>query len=193
MQAERDLQDVQDASNYSDRRLFPQPPIPDIGESFDEMEAAARAICVAALKGQLDKCGVPYYLHPFAVASECHGTARIVAYLHDVVEDTALTLDDLRLCGMPDSVIGSVDAITRRPGESYAEYIDRVALDEIAVLVKVADLHHNLSESRSAGMTDSRRERYLRALSVLNPSDELLSCEDGGKYHRHKHADKSEK
>lgn len=190
MPAERDLQDAQDVSHYSDQRLFPQPPVPDIGESFEGMEAAARAMCVAAHKGQVDKCGVPYYLHPFAVASECHGIARIVAYLHDVVEDTGVTLDDMRLCGMPEGVVGSVDAVTRRSGESYADYIDRVALDEIAALVKVADLHHNLSESRSAGMTDERRERYLRALSVLDPSDELLSRDGGGRHRKHGDKDK---
>ena len=94
--------------------------------------------------GQYDKLGVPYVLHPVAVAEQMTTEKEIlVALLHDVVEDTSVTLDDLRDRGYSDEVVAAVDILTRRSGEPYSTYIERVSTNELARRVKLADLRHN--------------------------------------------------
>ena len=99
--------------------------------------------------GQYDKLGVPYVLHPVAVAEQMTTEKEIlVALLHDVVEDTSVTLDDLRDRGYTDEVVAAVDILTRRSGEPYSTYIERVSTSELARRVKLADLQHNLQPDR---------------------------------------------
>ncbi len=127
----------------------------------------AREICMERHAGQVDKAGEPYYLHPFAVADAVDGEeAKAVAYLHDVVEDTDATPEWLAAQGFPANVVEAVDCITRRDGEPYGDYIARVARNGLARAVKMADLKHNLDPSRR-GATDSMRERYAKALAML--------------------------
>ena len=122
---------------------------------------------------QFDKGGYPYILHPLHVAEHMDDEdSTIVALLHDVVEDTNCTLQNLAGTFSP-TIVDAVDAVTRREGEDYFDYIRRVATNEIARKVKTADLIHNLDESRlsDAKQDASRKSRYEKALSILsNPS-----------------------
>ena len=137
---------------------------------MEQQETIAKAIAEEAHEGQFDKGGVPYIQHPATVASVLHGDKlRAVGWLHDVVEDTDWTLDDLRARGVDEDVVTSVDVLTRRKhAETYAEYIERVALDDMARQVKIADLWNNSDPARwRRGMKPSLRKRYKRALEFL--------------------------
>lgn len=144
---------------------------PWIRDEVGPQEAKAIEIALVAHKGQLDKGGHPYIEHPATVASALEGDdLRAVGWLHDVVEDTEWTLDDLRAQGVDEHVVQAVDALTRRKadGETYREYIERVALNEMAVKVKIADLWHNSDPARwRRGMRLSLRQRYKRSLKRL--------------------------
>jgi (p)ppGpp synthase/HD superfamily hydrolase len=96
--------------------------------------------------------------------------ARMAAVLHDVVEDTTVTLDELRAEGFPASVLEAVEALTKREGEDYEAFIRRVAPNPIAREVKLADLRDNSDLSRIAEPTERDRERirkYQRAIAYL--------------------------
>lgn len=96
---------------------------------------------------------------------------RIAAVLHDVVEDTHWTLDQLRVEGFSDSVIAAIDSLTRREGETYEDFVKRAAADPIGRVVKRADLLDNLDLSRIANPTAKDAERaakYRNALAVLD-------------------------
>lgn len=114
-----------------------------------------------------DKAGAPYILHVLRVMLAVEGdTARMAAVLHDVVEDSTYTLTDLRKLGFPEEVVDTVDALTRRPGESYEAFIRRAATHPIARVIKLADLQDNLDLRRLAGLSTSdwkRLQRYQRA------------------------------
>ena len=127
----------------------------------------AKAVCLSAHQGQVDKCGQPYYLHSFAVADMVEGEdAKVVAYLHDVVEDTPVTIDDLAGMGFPPRITDAVEAMTRRDDEPYFEYIKRLGGNELARTVKLADLTHNTDPARD-GATQEMRERYAKAKEML--------------------------
>ncbi|MFP3728100.1 GTP pyrophosphokinase [Priestia filamentosa] len=99
--------------------------------------------------GQTDKGGNPYILHPLAVMTRVKSIEeKIVAVLHDIVEDTPLTFDGLRDAGFPDVIIEAVDALTKRAKESYNRYIWRVKNNSLACAVKLADLSENMDLSR---------------------------------------------
>lgn len=115
--------------------------------SYNDGNLIERAIRIAldAHKGIKDRVGYPYILHPLTVMSNVTGaTDKIVAVLHDVIEDTKITLDDLEKYGMPQIVIEAVDAITKREDEEYKDYIDRCGKNDIARNVKISDLTHNM-------------------------------------------------
>lgn len=121
-------------------------------------------IAKEAHRGQKEKNGRPYIDHPMRVMMEARSEeAQIVAILHDVVEDTAVTLADLRAAGFSDRVLAGIDAITKRPGEDYDAYIERVAADDLALEVKLADLRDNLDADRLRGAPTPRDlERFDR-------------------------------
>jgi (p)ppGpp synthase/HD superfamily hydrolase len=113
----------------------------------------------------------PYILHPIRVMLSVNGNfEQITAVLHDVVEDTRVTLDQLRSEGFPASVLHALDHLTQRSGEEYSAYIERVASDGLATEVKVADICDNLRNNRRLARTPdvvARLERYERALTRL--------------------------
>ena len=113
----------------------------------------------------------PFILHPLRVLLSLDtDTARIVAALHDLIEDTYYTLDDLRSHGYPDEVLTAVDCLTRRDEESYDDYIDRVATHPLAKRVKLADLADNLAHNRGVDAPaeeHARVTRYERARARL--------------------------
>lgn len=123
------------------------------------LAAAAREVATAAHAGQVDKSGAAYIGHPARVAARLTGDdAQAVGWLHDVVEDTPVTLDDLRR-DFPDHVVAAVDALTRRPDEQPDDYYARVARDPLAVRVKLADVADNSDPARLAALDPATRDR----------------------------------
>lgn len=129
-------------------------------------------IAASAHRGQIDKAGQPYILHPLRVMLSCEGQAtRIVAVLHDVIEDTDWTSDALRKKGASADILAALDAVTKRKGESYSEFIERAAQNPIGRDVKMADLRDNMDLSRIAEPSAAdlaRMDRYRSALRKLN-------------------------
>jgi (p)ppGpp synthase/HD superfamily hydrolase len=126
----------------------------------------AQEIATQAHAGQFRRDGVtPYITHPEAVASffKKGSMAWQVAWLHDVLEDTKWTKNDLAKAGISDSVIVSVEWLTHRKEETYAQYIERVARSYNPKKIKIADIFANLSDSP----TDRQKEKYKKALAVL--------------------------
>lgn len=123
-------------------------------------------------KGQVDKQGQPYIHHLMAVmcAVGNNEDAKVVALLHDSVEDAGMTLERLRDLGYSEAIVSAIDAISRRESEVYANYIQRVKANDLARQVKLADLKHNLSRIDSledALQRESLRNRYLKAQVAL--------------------------
>ena len=131
----------------------------------------AIAIAAAAHAGQLDKGGAPYILHPLKVMLRMTTLEeRIVALLHDVVEDCAISLDDLRKEGFSEEVLSAIESVTKVPGESYEDFVERAAQNPIGRVVKLADLEENsdLSRIASPSWEDLERiEKYRRAIGRL--------------------------
>ena len=133
----------------------------------------ALKVATEAHAGQFDKSGVPYIEHPKTVAAifENDEIRYIVALLHDVVEDTNITLDDLRKMGFPEEVIEAVDILTKRKGEDYFQvYLKRVKQNSTTRDVKISDVYHNSMLSRLKTITgqDRRRhEKYVKAFAYL--------------------------
>ena len=155
-------------------------PHPDLGVTIEVMRQAH--------EGQIDKSGRPYYLHPLRVAMRlvhCTAAERHAALLHDVVEDTAITLENLRAMGYSEEVLELVDLLTRRKpqGESHNEYVERIVRsgNVQALRVKLADVYDNMSPARTRSLPPHQRgmrhrfasdaERVLVALRELG--DEL--------------------
>ena len=128
-----------------------------------------RAVKLAekAHQGQLDKGGKPYILHAGRVMEKCETEAeKITAILHDVMEDTPYTLDDLRKEGFSEEILVALLCLTRREGEDYMRYIERVCKNPLAVRVKYADLEDNMDLRRIPEPTEgdfARLEKYKRA------------------------------
>jgi len=131
----------------------------------------AIAVAVAAHKAQRDKYGRPYILHPLTLMMKmADETSMMAAVLHDVVEDTAVTLDDLRKEGFPREVIDAVESLSKNEKESYDEYVERVSRNPVAVKVKLADLEDNMRITRMNKVTDKdtvRLAKYLHAWQKL--------------------------
>ena len=134
--------------------------------------ALAEEIAREAHKGQVDKAGKEYINHPLYVASQMTTKdEKIVALLHDVVEDTHVTLEYLRKQGFSSEIVDAVDAITKRDNEDYSEYLHRVKSNSLARKVKLADLFHNMDISRLQTPTEKdyeRLEKYKKAYQYLS-------------------------
>jgi len=134
----------------------------------------AIALAVEAHKDQRDQSGQPYILHPLRVMFSCDTEIeRIVAVLHDVVEDTPHTFDDLRKRGYSEEVIAALDCVTKREGESYEQFVERAAANPIARQVKLADLKDNMDIRRLSAIQDrdiERLRKYLKAWKRLTGS-----------------------
>jgi len=121
--------------------------------------------------GQVDKAGRPYMEHPLRVMKAMSNDAeRIVAILHDVIEDTDLTLDQLAAEGFPGYILEALDSVTRRDDETYEAFVARAARNPIGRRVKYADLQDNADLARIAAPTAAdiaRTEKYHRAMAQL--------------------------
>ncbi len=125
-------------------------------------------IAVAAHKGQQDKAGQPYILHPLRVMLACSkGPAQIVAVLHDVVEDTSWTPQQLGAEGFGDDVLIPLEHVTKRDGEDYAAFVERASRNPVAREVKMADLRDNMDITRIASPTERDHERIARYESAI--------------------------
>jgi len=137
------------------------------------MSTLERAIEIAAAahKGQVDKAGQPYILHPIRVMLRVSSEhERMAAILHDVVEDTEVTLDQLAQEGFPAAVLSAVRALTKHDGESKLQAATRAAADPIARKVKLADNADNMDLSRITNPTErdfARLKEYEKVRALL--------------------------
>ena len=140
---------------------------------YTELTKKALRICFDAHKEQNDKTGMPYVFHPFHLAEQMTDEiSTVCALLHDVVEDTDITLQDLSDMGFPNEVIEVLTLLTHDVAEPYFDYVERIAKNPVAKQVKLADLAHNSDLSRFAGNEiDSyaikRNEKYKKAIEML--------------------------
>jgi len=122
-------------------------------------------------EGQTDKAGKPYIEHPLRVMNQVESEEeKIVAVLHDIVEDTDISLDDLRNEGFSEEVVSAVECLTKQDGENYDSYIERISFNPLAVKIKLADLEDNRDLTRLPEVTDKdleRIEKYDKALEKL--------------------------
>ena len=119
--------------------------------------------------GQVDKGGVPYITHLIRVMNQMDSdTERMVAILHDALEDSPLTLEDLERSEYPAEVIEAIDCLTRSKDDTYREYIEKLKLNLLARKVKIADLRDNTDASRSKNLrSGDLLKRYQDALEIL--------------------------
>ena len=136
----------------------------------DETKKALK-LCYDAHKGQVDKSGLPYVFHPFHVAEQMTDEATtIVALLHDVVEDTDYTLEDLAAEGFGKDLLEAVALMTHEDDVPYLDYVAKLKDNPIARAVKLADLAHNSDLSRIGEVDEETRERlekYQKAIALL--------------------------
>ena len=122
-------------------------------------------------EGQTDKAGNPYIEHPLRVMNQVESEEeKIVAVLHDIVEDTDISLNDLRNEGFSEEVVSAVECLTKQDGENYDSYIERISFNPLAVKIKLADLEDNRDLTRLPEVTDKdleRIEKYDKALEKL--------------------------
>ena len=133
-------------------------------------------IAVSAHKGQLQKNGLPYVLHPLSLMQSVRSVdAKITAVLHDVVEDTDWTMEDLEAEGFSQRVLAALDCLTHTPEESYEDYISKICTNPLAREVKLADLQDNMNIRRIPELQPKdlkRLERYHQAWNTLIESIE---------------------
>ncbi len=145
----------------------------------EQLYVKAVNLMIRQHQGQKDKAGKDYYFHPARVSKEClEIEAKIAALLHDTVEDTDLTFDDLLQAKFPPSIVDGVDAVTRRDGESYADFIERASYNKIGCEVKIHDLEDNMDITRLTNLTDKdlhRLNKYLHSWRYLNGLEEDTS------------------
>lgn len=139
------------------------------------MSLLEKAILIAtkAHMNQKDKLGEPYIIHPLTVMLSLENESeRIVAILHDVIEDTNVTLDNLKEEGFSKEVLEAIDCITKRHGENYLDYLGKIKQNELALKVKLADINHNMNPERLKELDPETavrlREKYNTALKELS-------------------------
>lgn len=136
-----------------------------------KMLSKAINIATDAHQGQKDKAGEPYILHPLRVMLKMKDDdSRIVAVLHDVIEDTWVSLDLLQHKGFNQDIIDAIDCITRRENEKYFDFIRRCKHNNIAKFVKLADLEDNSDINRIKNPSEKdykRTQKYKDAINIL--------------------------
>lgn len=138
---------------------------------YTEMTKKALKLCFEAHKDQKDKSGLPYVFHPFHIAEQMQDEeSTVVALLHDVIEDTDYTTDDLKALGFCERIIEAIALLTHSPDVSYEDYLRGIKTNELAKKVKYADIMHN-SDTTRLDPGDTRAEywksKYKRALEIL--------------------------
>ena len=127
----------------------------------------AIALATKYHEGQVDKAGKPYISHPLRVMEKMIlEDEKIVAVLHDIVEDTSITLKDLKDRGYPSYIVNSIDCLSKREGESYDKFVDRTMTDTMASYVKLADIEDNMDLSRLKTVTEKDKARLKKYKKV---------------------------
>lgn len=139
---------------------------------YTEMTKKAMKLSFEAHRDQCDKGGMPYVYHPFHLAEQMDSEETvIVALLHDAVEDSDYTLDDIAKMGFSKTVTDALDLMTRRDGVPYMDYVSKLKENPVARAVKLADLRHNSDLSRLDAVDEKaleRVEKYKRAIELLS-------------------------
>lgn len=132
---------------------------------------SAISLALQAHKGQLDKGGHPYILHPLAVMNRVESMEeKIVAVLHDAIEDSEVTIEELRDLGFSEEILTAIHLLTRSTEDSYEEFIEKTTTNRTARNVKIADIKENMNISRIKNPTQedyNRLEKYRKALERL--------------------------
>ena len=139
--------------------------------TLDQMLLKAATVAARAHNGMVRKDGTPYFAHPVKVAIRCETKEqKIVALLHDVVEDTSVTFQELREIGFTEEIITAIDSVTKRVGSPYSDLILRARQNEIGRIVKLADIADNLEDQSALDPDEAAflTKRYTKALEVLN-------------------------
>ena len=143
---------------------------------YTPMTKIALKLCFEAHKNQTDKSGLPYVFHPFHLAEQMTDEeTTIVALLHDVVEDTDYTIDNLREMGFDKKILEAIELMTHNDNTPYMDYVAKIKTNPTAKIVKLADLKHNSDITRLDTITNkdqSRIDKYLKAIEKLE-SDEI--------------------
>lgn len=144
---------------------------------YTETTKKAMIISFRAHKDQKDKSGLPYVFHPFHLAEQMDDEdSTVVALLHDVVEDTDWTLEELRVMGFSDEVLEALHLMTHEDDVPYMDYVRKIKSNPLATKVKLADLAHNSDTTRlNHAPTDADEERvakYAKAVEILRGSAE---------------------
>ena len=138
---------------------------------YTELTKKAMNIAYMAHHGQFDKGGYPYIHHPIHLAEQMETEeTTIVALLHDVVEDTDYTLENLSEMGFGETVVKALSLLTHDDAVEYMDYVLAIKDNPIAKAVKLADLRHNSDLSRLDVIDEkaqTRREKYLKAIDLL--------------------------
>lgn len=131
----------------------------------------ALKLCFEVHKEQIDKSGLPYVFHPFHLAEQMDDeNSVIVALLHDVVEDSNITFEDLEAMRFSVEVMNALRLLTHENGVDYFEYVNRIKENPLATKVKLADLRHNSDTSRLEKLTQrdiERANKYKKAIQIL--------------------------
>ncbi len=134
------------------------------------LEKAAE-ICIARHKGQTDKSGKAYFLHPMRVAMKCtRDEEKIVAMLHDVIEDCGVTPEYLLAEGFPQEIVDAILSVTKQENENYTEFVARAKQNPIGRIVKIHDIEDNLDITRLSSIDKKicqRCNKYLAAREYL--------------------------
>lgn len=142
---------------------------------YTRMTKAALKLCFDAHKDQVDKSGQPYVFHPFHLAEQMDTEEAVcVALLHDVIEDTDFTIDDMRDAGMNEAVLDALLLLTHDPTVEYMDYVRALSHNPLARKVKLADLKHNMDASRLDSVTEAdleRKAKYKEAFVLLAKAD----------------------
>lgn len=140
-------------------------------ESVNELLEKALKLAVEAHSGQTDKAGAPYVFHPIRVSCRCKtDDERVVALLHDTIEDSDITPQRLLSEGFPRDIVEAVISLTHYEDEKYSDYVRRCSLNSIARAVKIHDLEDNMDLSRMKQVTEKdlkRLNKYLVAYRFL--------------------------
>lgn len=138
---------------------------------YTSLTKKAMKLCFEAHKEQIDKSGMPYVFHPFHLAEQMTDEATtIVALLHDVVEDTEITFEDLKEEGFSDEIINALKLLTHDKDTPYMEYVGEIKKNNVSTKVKLADLRHNSDLSRFDVIDEKalkRKEKYEKAIKLL--------------------------
>ena len=138
---------------------------------YTKQTKMALKLCFEAHKEQIDKTGLPYVFHPFHLAEQMTDElSTVCALLHDVIEDTDYTAEDLTALGFDEKVIEVLGLLTHEDGVPYMDYVKKLSSNETAVKVKIADLKHNSDLTRLDAVDEwalKRQQKYEAALEFL--------------------------